>query len=306
MVIGIPRALLYYYFENIWANFFNELGVKTITSPPTNKEIIKRGIALAVDEACFSSKVYLGHVDWLIGKCDTVFVPRFENVGIREDFCPRIFGMYDVVEHTFPEIKLLNADVNFIYRKRDVDAYVNIGEQLGFTKEQSLDAYKKALDAAQQKHADDLARQYQLLDQEGLKILLVSHSYNLHDAYVGAPIADYFRQTNIKVIFDDLVDTSTAKEKTREIHGNRIYWKINSDLLGGIELYKDKVDGIVLITTFPCGPDSVFNEMILRKVKGKPILSLMIDELDASAGLQTRLESFVDILENNQRIKRRA
>jgi len=296
MVVGIPRALLYYYFKDVWIDFFRELGVKTITSPPTNKEIVKRGVALSVDEACFSSKLCIGHVDWLVGKCDMVFVPRFENIGIREDFCPRIFGMYDVIEHTFKNANLLSADVNILFRKREVDAYMQIGQQLGFSAEESKKAFEVASEKAKQIHAQALSNQEKLIEQDGMKVLLVSHSYNLHDSYVGGPIVEYFDNNDIKVIFDDLVDTKEAKQKTKEIHGNRIYWKINNDLLGGIELYKDKVDGIVLITTFPCGPDSIFNEMITRSICDKPILSLMVDELDATAGLQTRLESFIDIL----------
>ena len=292
--------MLFHYFQDVWLDFFQILGVKTITSPPTNKEIVKHGIALAIDEACFSSKIYLGHVAWLLDRCDVIFVPRFENTAIREDYCPRIFGMYDVVKHTFPKAKLLNADVNLLYRKREQDAFVKIAQQLGFTVEAADEAYRKALEAAGKKHEEKLAKQQEIIESDGMKVLLVSHSYNLHDAYIGTGIAAYFEKNNIKVIYDDLVDTNKAKQKTKEIHGNRVYWKINSELMGGLELYKDKVDGIVLITTFPCGPDSIFNEMIIRKVKDKPILSLMVDELDATAGLQTRLESFVDILTAKQ------
>ena len=74
-------------------------------------------------------------------------------------------------------------------------------------------------------------------------------------------------------------------------------WAYNQHLVGAIALYKDQVDGIVLMTTFPCGPDSMVNELIVRKVKDKPILTLTMDTQDGSAGLETRLESFVDILQ---------
>lgn len=40
---------------------------------------------------------------------------------------------------------------------------------------------------------------------------------------------------------------------------------MNKELLGAFSYYKDKVDGIILITAFPCGPDSLTNEMIIRK-----------------------------------------
>ena len=46
----------------------------------------------------------------------------------------------------------------------------------------------------------------------------------------------------------------------------------------------------------PCGPDSMVNEMIIRKFKGIPILNIVLDDQDGTAGLETRLESFIDIL----------
>ena len=78
-----------------------------------------------------------------------------------------------------------------------------------------------------------------------------------------------------------------------------LYWKYNKNLLNGIMEYSDKVKGIIFISTFPCGPDAMVNDLVIRKIKNKPILNLVIDEQDASAGLYTRLESFVDILEQN-------
>ena len=63
-----------------------------------------------------------------------------------------------------------------------------------------------------------------------------------------------------------------------------------------IQKYKSSVDGIILLTTFPCGPDSLANELILRKVKGMPISYITIDNNASDTGLITRLESFIDII----------
>ena len=73
-------------------------------------------------------------------------------------------------------------------------------------------------------------------------------------------------------------------------------WAYNRHLLGAIELYKDKVDGIVLLTTFPCGTDSMVNEYIVRHYGDKPIITLTVDSQDGTAGMETRLESFADII----------
>ena len=296
MKIGIPRALQYYFYEDLWLNFFKNIGVETIVSPATNKDIVKKGISNYIDEACFSSKIFIGHVEYLLDKCDMIFVPRIENSAVREEYCTRIFGLYDLVRNTFPGAKLLNAEVNYLYRKKEPNAFVKIGEVLGKGKEESLEAYQIALATAECIKADKITQQEALLKGDGIKILIFSHAYNTYDACIGKDITDFFAANGITVVFADLINEKEAQLLTKESYGKRVYWKVSAQLIGGIEKYRDLVDGIVLISTFPCGPDSIFNELLIRMIKDKPILSLVIDEQDASAGIQTRLESFTDII----------
>ena len=288
---------MYYFFEELWKEFFLCLKIDTVISPPTNKDIIKRGMANSIDEACFSSKIFLGHVDWLRDKCDLIFVPRVECTGIREEYCTRLFGVYDLVRNTFLEAKWLHGDTNILMRKREPDAYVKIGQDLGFDHDTALAAYNKALAAANQKKQKAIVKQETMLADKSIKkVLIASHAYNTYDAVIGMPVIDYFQKNGIQAAFADTIDVKEAKEEARKVYGKRIYWRINMEIIGGVLKYKDDVDGIVLISTFPCGPDGITNEMIIRTVKDKPILNIMADELSADAGLATRLESFVDIL----------
>lgn len=296
MKIGIPRALLYYFFEDLWLNFFKNLHIETILSPATNKDIIKRGINNSIDEGCYSSKIFIGHVEYLLDKCDMVFVPRIENTAIREEYCTRIFGVYDLVKNTFPKAKLLHANINYLFRKKEPDAFIEIGANLGKSKEESLEAYNNALVIANNIRQKKIIKQEELLSSAGPKVLIVSHAYNTFDASIGKNIINFFDANKINIAYADLIDYKTAQAKAKEIYGNRIYWKVSAELIGGIEMYKDRVDGIILVSTFPCGPDSIFNELMIRIIKDKPVLSLLIDEQDASAGLLTRLESFTDII----------
>ena len=61
-------------------------------------------------------------------------------------------------------------------------------------------------------------------------------------------------------------------------------------------MLRGQVDGIVLVSAFPCGPDSMTDDAIMRYVQGLPILNLTIDAQSGTAGVETRIESFVDIL----------
>ena len=73
-------------------------------------------------------------------------------------------------------------------------------------------------------------------------------------------------------------------------------WIVNREIIGAITQLHHRVDGIVLVSAFPCGPDSMTDDAIMRCIQGKPILNLTIDAQSGTAGLETRIESFVDIL----------
>ena len=68
--------------------------------------------------------------------------------------------------------------------------------------------------------------------------------------------------------------------------------------MASVNYYKDKVDGIIIISSFPCGPDSLSNELISLKVKNIPVMTLIFEDLNSEVGVITRLESFIDILKN--------
>ena len=131
--------------------------------------------------------------------------------------------------------------------------------------------------------------------KEGIKILIVGHSYNLHDEYIGRPIIKNLYNLNAIPLLADAVDLDWARREYTAICKD-VPWMVNRELVGAIHQYRDKIDGLILLTAFPCGPDSMLNEMIIRRVKGLPILNLLLDSQDGNAGIETRLESFVDII----------
>ena len=50
MKIGIPRALLYYYYFPLWKTLFEELGAQVVVSDISSREIIDEGVKEAVPE----------------------------------------------------------------------------------------------------------------------------------------------------------------------------------------------------------------------------------------------------------------
>lgn len=297
MKIGIPKAFLYYRYRYLWETFFNELGCDIVLSEDTNKKMLTIGSNHAIDEACLSYKVYLGHVESLIGRCDYILVPRICNYKEREMVCTRFQAVYDVVNNTFKErdIKLLDYDIDVCLGKTEEKGFLEMGKRLGKSKKETLKAYYMAKQAEKTHNEIELEEQNKKLNQEGMKLLIVSHPYNIKDAYIGKPIIDYIEELGCIPILAHIVPREKANLKALEI-APTLQWTYSKELVGAIELYKDQIDGIILMTSFPCGPDSLVNEIIIRKIKGKPIVSLILDMQDGTAGRETRLESFVDII----------
>lgn len=313
--IGLPRALMYYRYAELWTRFFEGMGFQVVVSDKTDRDIFEAGDAASVDEVCLASKVYMGHVASLIGRCDAVFIPCFDSCDVRAGFCTKYQSMPDMVAATFRDegIRVLSLHLERANdRKRSKAAYIDLGRRLGVSPRivsKALKAAFKAQDAHDKEVAARQEKTLKLLDEyrkvvsadktgteeAPVAILLVAHPYIAHDHYVSGDIVDAIERMDATVIFADEADHAASFKKSFEF-SETMPWVVNRELVGAILNLHKKVDGIVLLSAFPCGPDSMFDDAIIRNIKGVPILNLMIDSQSGSAGLETRIESFVDIL----------
>jgi len=77
-VMGIPRILQFFEWLPLFATFFQELGYKVVLSPPTSKQIIKKGCEITPAEPCFPIKIAIGHINALL------------ELGVKNIFLPQI------------------------------------------------------------------------------------------------------------------------------------------------------------------------------------------------------------------------
>ena len=123
------------------------------------------------------------------------------------------------------------------------------------------------------------------------KILLVGHSYNMYDKLIGMPIIEMLKELDIEIIYSDLFfDKDESKKYSKEL-----YWKYSKESISSISKCINKIDGIIFLSSFPCGLDSLVNELVMRKLD-KPYINIIIDDNSISGGIETRIESFVDII----------
>lgn len=302
MKIGIPRALLYHKYGILWESFFEYLGIDTITSPPSNKEILEKGILLSPDEACLSLKIYLGHIKYLSNKCDYILIPRIESLKKNEKTCTNMLALYDIVNNTF-NVGILDYNIDVNHNYDELYAFVTIAKQLNIKRIDAIKAYKYAKEEVRQIEEGKAIKQESLIKTQKLKILLAGHSYNLHDELIGKSVSKHLQNNDINVLYSDINNEKINNIYSKSnIISKEIYWTYNKEIFSSISYYLDKVDGIILLSTFPCGPDSLCNEITIRKIKNKPIITVIVDELNNDSGLLTRLESFIEILKEKKEL----
>jgi len=303
MTIGIPRALLWHKYGTLWEAFFQGLGVGYVLSPETDKAIFNDGLRAAMDESCLPAKVFLGHVASLIGRCDFILVPRVETLNKADSACVKFFALRDVVWNVFaPRLKaagteILDYNVNVAEGLTEEKAFIRMGKELGAGRRAARAAYgaaRAAQNLADQKRAENALNK---LAAGYPKILVAGHAYNVYDPYIGAPAVRYLEKLGATPILANEFDAGLCAAASPAV-SKPLYWAYNKELAGAVSLYHGGADGLVFLTAFPCGPDSLVVENLMRKFPGVPKLHLVLDELQNEAGLRTRLESFVDIIVN--------
>lgn len=308
MKIGIPKAMFHYQNPVLYEAFFNNLGIDVVYSDDTNKEIIEEGKKYSIDENCLAAKIYLGHVANLVKRSkkeniDYIFIPRIGYYSKRETVCVKFYAMYDICKNIF-DAKFIDLNIDYSKGITELKAFFKLGEKLNKSYAQSFSSYIKAKNLEKLYRISKYNKQIKAnQNNEKMKVLIVAHPYISYDKYLGEPIIKYFKNSGIDIILSDINKSNFINDSKNAGYkkiSKSLYWKYNQNLLNGLFEYLDNVDGVIYLSTFPCGPDALVNELVLRKIKNKPSINIILDEQEIGAGLYTRLESFVDILEQNK------
>lgn len=291
--VGIPRSLFYYYYGQLWQDFFDNLKISYIISPITNKEILEKGLSVANDEMCLSLKNYLGHIDYLKDKCEYILVPRISNFKNSNQTCTNFWAAYDIVKNLY-SVKLMHYNIDLEKRQTLKKGLYKIGKKLNKNYFQIKKAYKYAIIKENKRIKKNHQINLNKLKSPKQKILIVGHPYNLYDEMIGKDIIKYLIKNNIEVIYSDKFNPKTIRPLSTKISKD-LYFKYSKENLGAIAYSEKYINGIIFLSSFPCAPDSIANELAMRKIK-KPYLNLVIDDTSSFTGLETRLESFLDML----------
>ena len=326
MTIGIPRGMSFYHNYPFYHGFFTDLGIKIVLSDVTTKETMTRGSALVVTETCLPIKVYIGHVLNLIDKgVDKILVPSIQSIAPKIYNCSKIRGLPDLVRNVVKkDFTMIEATLDKSEKNQGLYEFLKeMAEPFGIT---DMERIKKASKAGWRtynnfhimsksgmsyKKAMNYALQGKVFIENQTKefpisIALISHGYNIFDERTSMKIFDKLEKMDVKVYSALQLSNEQMDDGIKALRED-MYWANEREMTGAAGHYlKDmKIDGLITLTAFGCGPDSLMIERITRRAKrfNKPLLNLTIDEQTGEAGFITRLEAFVDMLFRKKRAK---
>ncbi|MFN3568046.1 MAG: acyl-CoA dehydratase activase, partial [Caldimicrobium sp.] len=313
-VIGIPRALQFFEWLPLFATLFQELGYKVFLSPPTSKEIIKKGCELAPAEPCFPVKIALGQVKTLL------------ELGVKNLFLPQITDLPPEV----PELKLGKicpwvqslpwispASINFKeLGVRTITPVFHLGRErhilqeeikkLAFMLEEPVEKVKKAWKIAEEAQRDFheflKRRGRELLKEFGneLVLVIVGRPYNAFDTGANLALHHKIRKLGLLGLPVEMLPLEEVKERDT-LEG--MYWEYGQRFLLAAHYIRENPNLFpIYFTNFSCGPDSFIAHFFEELLAGKPSIEIEVDEHSAEAGLVTRLEAFVDSIKSKRKV----
>ncbi len=326
ITIGIPRGMSFYHNYPFYYGFFTDLGIKIVLSDVTTKQTMTSGSALVVTETCLPIKVYIGHVLNLIDKgIDKILVPSIQSIAPKIYNCSKIRGLPDLVRNVVKkDFTMIEATLDKSEKNQGLYEFLaEMAKPFGITDMERIKkaskagwrtynnfhimsksgmSYKKAMNYALQGKVfiENQTKEYPI------SIALISHGYNIFDERTSMKIFDKLEKMDVKV-YSSLQLSNEQMDDGIKALGQEMYWANEREMTGAAGHYlKDtKIDGLITLTAFGCGPDSLMIERITRQAKrfNKPLLNLTVDEQTGEAGFITRLEAFVDMLFRKKRAK---
>lgn len=292
--IGIPKAFFYYDEGIFLKNFFENLGFNVVVSKDSSKEIYNLGEKIANDEMCTSLKLFLGHIEYLKDRCDYIVNLNIDNYGLCEQGCTNYISLYELIKNISNK-QVLNIEINHLHYKTLYNQIIKLLSKFNIDKREIKRAYLYAKLKQAKHRKEKVIENTNKLYTDKKKILIAGHSYNIHDKYLTDEIINFLKQNDYEIIYSDLFDLEKIKNESKKLTQN-LYWKKNKEYIGAIKLSEEHVDLILILSTFPCNNDLLVNDFIKNKIN-KPILNLIIDDVNSLTGIITRLESFIDVNE---------
>lgn len=322
--VGIPRAISYFSNYPFYYGFFTGLGLDIILSDKTTSSIINEGCKYVVSDTCLPVKVFVGHVINLLNKgCENIFIPSLQSSAYKVNNCSKIRGLPEIIRNVINRpINIIDPEINKTEGISFNDFCLNFAHRFDIFDEEVINnAIKKGWEVYNNFHkmavsgfsyedalshaiSGNVINQAPIKAVKPLSVVIMAHGYNLFDERISLRLIKKLEKMGVKAYTSLNVSREDALKSIEEL-GEIQYWANELELTGTAAYYmlNNKVDGIIALSAFGCGPDSLMVEEIQyhAKEKNMPMIHLNIDEHTGEAGFVTRIEAFVDMLMRRKR-----
>ncbi len=309
--IGFNRSFLVNTYYPLYSAFFAELGFEPVLPEvPSKKGIDSKGAAF-----CYPGELSHGFFHALI--CSEkpppfIFLPHFkaipsENKGAGSQVCPFVQGETFYLRTAFKKQirELKQRGTKILTPLLDLsggleaarEPFVEAAFQMGVARSDAQKAFGKAV----QKQIQCQTEMWEIGDEvlEGLEktphktaVVIFARSYNgfVKESHMGIP--HKLASRGVLTIPMDFI-------RSHHEHAKRhMYWGMGQLIMKAGRFVKrhPRLFG-VYITNFSCGPDSFLLGYFRDLMGRKPSLTLELDSHSADAGIETRIEAFLDIVD---------
>jgi len=301
-VVSIPKAFSVYTLWPMFSWFFHTLGIEANLT----NDISAEGIAKTEADYCFPAEIAHGTVQASIDdKADFIFIPHFRDMpsyekDVHANFCPITQSLPYYIKKAFPEIeegKILAPIISFKYGKeKALEGFQQMVKQLGISESEIKKAFNKAYDkqkeywSAYKQMGDEALIHAREADHPVIAILGRPYNAFTKDANMGIPRK--FTSRGFSIIPFDMLPYEGS-----EIFENMYWYYGQQDMKASTYLKNEKNIFVTYITNFSCAPDSFLLHYVKWIMETKPFLILELDSHSADAGIDTRVEAFLDIIE---------
>ncbi|MBT8352021.1 MAG: activase [Deltaproteobacteria bacterium] len=310
--IGINRSFIVNTYYPLYSTFFAEMGFEPmIADHPSQEGIDQRNAAF-----CYPGELAHGFFHSLLkmkNPPEFLFLPHFKSIPAQNgdsrshsQVCPFVQGETFYLQATFSHAleKIKKKGTKVLTPLLDLQEGLEKAEkpmletafQMGVNRKAAKMAFEKALlqqtkCLAEMRKLGKKALAELETDPEKMAVVIFGRPYNgfVDEAHMGIPRK--FASRGILCMPLDFL--SYDNEKTKR----HMYWGMGQVILKAARLVKKHPQLFgTYITNFSCGPDS-FVIGYFRSIMGrKPSLTLELDSHTADAGLETRIEAFLDII----------
>jgi predicted CoA-substrate-specific enzyme activase len=300
--VGIPRAFSVHTLYPLYSWFFHELGVKTFLS----EDVAHSGVARAESTYCFPAEIAHGAVQDCLDKgADYVLLPHFRDMpsyekDVHANFCPITQALPYYIEKAFPDVpkdRFLPVVVSFKFGKeKALEHFKAMTKRLDIGEEETQEAFNIALTkqneffAACQKLGQEALREARAAARPVIAIL--GRPYNAFTAEANMGIPRKFTTRGFSIVPFDILPF-----QNEPIFSNMYWYYGQQDVKAANFLKNEDNIYVTYITNFSCAPDSFILHYLKWAMGQKPFLVLELDSHSADAGVDTRVEAFLDIID---------